>query len=162
MYTWERAGRVWILENDVKHPTPMIDIREEVGAWDDHRLLSVALHPNFRENGYIYLLYALDHHYLTKFGTPAYNPAANEYNRATMGRITRYTARASDGFRSVDPASRTILLGESAGTGCVILNFTHGVGSLVFGQDGTLMATCGDGAGLSDAAAIPCPTTRWA
>ncbi len=155
MYAWERAGRVWILENDVKRPTPMIDIREEVGAWDDHGLLSVALHPNFRENGYIYLLYALDHHYLTKFGTPAYNPAANEYNRATMGRITRYTARASDGFHSVDPASRTILLGESAGTGCVILNFTHGVGSLVFGQDGTLMVTCGDGAGLSDAGSDP-------
>ncbi len=155
MYAWERAGRVWILENDVKRPTPMIDIREEVGAWDDHGLLSVALHPNFRENGYIYLLYALDHHYLTKFGTPAYNPAANEYKRATMGRITRYTARASDGFRSVDPASRTILLGETAGTGCVILNFTHGVGSLVFGQDGTLMVTCGDGAGLSDAGSDP-------
>ena len=95
----------------------MIDIREEVGAWDDHGLLGVALHPNFRQNGYIYLLYAVDHHYLTKFGTPAYNPATNEYNRATMGRITRYTARASDNFHSVDPASRTILAGGNRGHG---------------------------------------------
>jgi len=31
MYAWERAGRIWILENDVKLPTPLLDIREEVG-----------------------------------------------------------------------------------------------------------------------------------
>src|SRR2546426_11353065 len=54
MYVWERAGRIWIFENDVQLPTPLLDISDEVGAWEDHGLLSVALHPNFRQNGYSY------------------------------------------------------------------------------------------------------------
>src|SRR5262249_29886390 len=35
VYAWDRKGRVWIIENDVKLPTPLIDISDEVGAWDD-------------------------------------------------------------------------------------------------------------------------------
>jgi glucose/arabinose dehydrogenase len=150
MYAWERSGKVWIVENDVKLPTPLIDISEEVGAYEDYGLLGFALDPGFRQNGYLYLLYVVDHHHLAHFGTAGYDPAANEYNRATIGRITRYTARASDNYRSVDPASRKILLGETASTGFPLLFFTHGVGSLIFGTDGTLLASCGDGAGLSD------------
>ena len=69
MYVWERAGRVWIVENDVKLSTPLLDISQEVGAYDDYGLLGVALDPNFRQNGYIYLLYVVDHHYLANFGT---------------------------------------------------------------------------------------------
>ena len=105
-----------------------------------------ALDPAFRVNGYIYLLYAVDRHYLLYFGTPSYNPNANEYNNATIGRLTRYTCRASDSFRSVDPASRFILIGATKDTGFPLCSDTHGVGSLVFGEDGTLVVSCGDGA----------------
>jgi glucose/arabinose dehydrogenase len=150
VYAWDRIGRVWIVENDVKLPTPLLDISPEVGAWDDYGLLGVALHPNFLQNGYIYLLYVVDHHYLANFGTPSYNPAANDYHRATIGRLTRYTARASDGFHSVDPNSRTILVGETASTGFPITFYTHGVGTLLFGADGSLLASCGDGGALTD------------
>src|SRR5258706_1796226 len=143
MYEWDRDGRVWIFQNDIRQPTPVLDISEEVGNWSDHGLLGFALHPNFRQNGYMYLFYVVDHHYLTKFGTPSYNPSANEYNQATIGRITRYTARASDNFHSVDPASRTILLGETASTGTLVLSYTHGVGTLLFAPDGTLLPTGG-------------------
>jgi len=146
MYVWERAGRVWIVENGVKRSTPLIDLSEEVGGWRDYGLLGFALDPNFRSNGFIYLLYVVDRHHLMNFGTGSYNPAANEYFAATIGRITRYTARASDGFTSVDPASRRVLLGESKSTGFPILHQSHGVGALVFGTDGTLLASCGDGA----------------
>src|SRR5882762_10779793 len=67
MYVSERAGRIWIFENDVQLPTPLIDISDEVGAWEDHGLLSVALHPNFRQNGYVYLYYVVDHHHLAYY-----------------------------------------------------------------------------------------------
>jgi glucose/arabinose dehydrogenase len=145
MYVWERGGRVWIVEGDVKQSPPLIDLSEEVGAWRDFGLLGFALHPNFRQNGHIYLAYTVDHHHLTKFGTPAYHPATNEYFMGTIHRITRYTARASDGFRSVDPASRRILVGESITNGFPSTYQSHGIGSLVFGTDGTLLASCGDG-----------------
>src|SRR5258706_12142519 len=65
---------------------------------------------------------------------------------ATIPRIPRYTARGSDGFRSVDPASRKVLVGESITNGFPSLYLSHGIGSLVFGTDGTLLASCGDGA----------------
>ena len=68
---------------------------------------------------------------------------------ATIHRITRYTARSSDGFRSVDLASRKILLGDSITNGFPSLYQSHGICSLVFGTDGTLLAAGGDGASYS-------------
>ena len=145
-YVWERVGRVWIVENGVKQSPPLIDLSEEVGGWRDHGLLGFALHPSFRQNGQIFLAYTVDHHHLTKFGTTNYHSASNEYSMATIHRITRYTARASDGFRSIDPASRRVLLGESITNGFPSLYQSHGICSLVFGTDGTLLAGSGDGA----------------
>jgi hypothetical protein len=90
MFVWERGGRVWIVENGVKLSTPLIDIHDEVGGWRDYGLLGFALDPNFTSNGYIYLLYVVDHYYLNNFGTPGYDPNQDEYFMATIGRITRY------------------------------------------------------------------------
>ena len=147
-YVWERAGRVWIVENGVKQATPLVDIHDEVGGWRDFGLLGFALHPNFAQNGWIYLYYVVDRHHLLP-GAGGYNPATDVYYNATIGRITRYTAQASDGFDSVDPASRLVLVGATPDDGCPILYESHGTGSLVFGSDGTLLAACGDGASYS-------------
>ena len=155
MYVWERPGKVWIVENGVKSATPLIDISQEVSTWNDLGLLGVALDPKFRLNGYIYLYYVVDHHYLQYFGTPQYDPAANDFFRATIGRLTRYTAVAANDFRSVDPASRRILIGETISTGIPVTYNTHSVGTLLFGTDGTLLASSGDGAGLSDGGSDP-------
>ena len=146
MYAWERGGRVWIVEDGHRLHQPMIDISEEVGAWRDFGLLGFALDPQFRENGYIYLAYTVDHHHLTKFGTTNYHSSSNEYFMATIHRITRYRSRASDDFRTVDYTSRKVLVGESITNGFPSLFESHGIGSLVFGSDGTLLAGCGDGA----------------
>src|SRR5262249_34167446 len=59
MYVWERGGRVWIVENGVQLPSPLVDISEEVNNARDHGMLGFALHPNFLENGWIYLFYAV-------------------------------------------------------------------------------------------------------
>lgn len=144
MYEWDRDGRVWVFQNDERLAEPLIDLRNEVGNWDDHGMLGFTLDPNFRQNGYIYLMYVVDYHHLAHYGSPEYSPSVNEYYRATIGRISRYTAKASDGFRSVDVASRKVLVGENVSTGIPILSNQHGVGTLLFGSDGTLLASCGD------------------
>ena len=146
MYVWERSGRVWFREPGETAFTQLLDLGEEVGAWEDHGLVGFALHPDFRQNGYLYLLYVVDRHHLLNFGTGSYNPAANAYNEATIGRLTRYTCRSGDGFRTVDPASRAVLIGATKETGIPMCNYSHGVGSLVFGTDGTLLISTGDGA----------------
>lgn len=151
LYVAEKAGRVWVVENGVKSATPVLDIHDEVGNWGDHGLLGLALDPNFLTNGFIYLSYVVDYHHLKYFGTPGYDPEKDEYYHDTIGRITRYTCRASDGFRTADPASRFVLLGETMSTGFPICNLSHGVGTLAFGDDGMLLAGCGDGASIDSA-----------
>jgi PKD repeat protein/glucose/arabinose dehydrogenase len=147
-YLWEKAGRVWIVENGVRLPQPLLDISEEVGDWRDHGCLGFTLDPDFLNNGRVYLMYLVDRHHLMNFGTPSYNPATNEYNAATIARITRYTATGPS-YLSVDPASRFVLLGEVPGAGPASLHESHSNGTLVFGRDGTLLASMGDGASYS-------------
>ncbi len=148
MYVWEKRGMVWIVENGVRLPTPLIDISDEVGNWRDHGLLGFALDPQFLSNGRIYLSYAVDRHHLLNAGSGSYNPATNVYFAATIMRITRYTAIGPT-FNLVDPSSRFVLLGESITTGVPLLHESHSTGTLLFGSDGTLMASMGDGASYS-------------
>ena len=145
LYVWTKGGRVILIEGGEKRPEPLIDIGEEVATYGDHGLLGFALHPNFRENGFFYLLYAVDRHHLLYAGSPDYDPQANLPEAATIGRVTRYTADAATDFTTVVPGSRRVLLGERRDTGIPLLHKSHGVGALVFGTDGTLLVSCGDG-----------------
>ena len=144
MYVWEKRGRVWIVENGTMLATPMVNIDQEVGNWGDHGFLGFALDPQFLSNGYVYLMYTVDRHHLIHFGTPSYDPYATEGNAATIIRITRYTA-IGPSYNTVDVNSRLVLVGETKETGVPVLFNTHGPGTLVFGQDGTLLASVGEG-----------------
>jgi len=146
LFAWEKGGKVWTVENGVKSAQPLLDISEEVGNWGDYGMLGFAADPNFSTNGYIYVSYVVDYYYLTNFGLPGYDPAANMTYHDTIARITRYTCNPGDGFRSVNYSSRNILVGETITTGMAIMGTTHGVGALLFGTDGTLLASIGDGA----------------
>ena len=120
IYVWERGGRVWLKDPADSSFTLLIDISEEVANWGDHGFLGFTVDPNFRVNGYVYLLYVVDRYYLLNFGTPGYNPAQSTTDSASIGRLTRYTCRSSDGFRSVDLSSRMVLVGETKQTGIPI------------------------------------------
>jgi hypothetical protein len=93
MWVWERGGRVWIKDPSDSGFSLLLDITEEVGNWDDHGFLGLAIDPGFRVNGFFYVMYVVDRHHLINFGTGSYNPNLNQYDSATIGRITRYTAR---------------------------------------------------------------------
>ncbi|RSK39484.1 PKD domain-containing protein [Hymenobacter perfusus] len=149
MFVWERPGKVWTVQNGQRRL--LLDISEEVGAWHDHGLLGLALHPQFETNGYFYLFYLVDRHYLLNYGTSAYNPATNDYFSATIGRLTRYTATLSGGVYTVNPTSRKVLLGATKTTGVASTERSHVTGGLVFGTDGTLLVATGDGANGADA-----------
>ncbi|MBL7952340.1 MAG: PQQ-dependent sugar dehydrogenase [Flavobacteriales bacterium] len=144
-YVWEKGGKVWVINNGVRQAEPLIDIGAEVGNWRDHGMLGFALDPDFLGNGRIYVMYTVDRHHLMNSGTANYSATTNEYYAATIMRITRYTA-IGPGRDTVDPASRVVLLGETRQTGIPVLHESHSTGSLVFGSDGTLMVSVGDGA----------------
>lgn len=152
LFVWEKDGRVYVCnwssatQQYVKQSTPVLDISQEVGGWRDFGLLGFALDPGFNSNGLIYLLYVVDRHYLMNFGTPSYSATTNDYYKPTIGRVTRYKTNNVAGTITADPATRFILLGETRQTGLPILHESHGVGSLAFAADGTLLVTHGDGA----------------
>ena len=148
MFVWERGGRVWVVNNGQR--TLLLDISPEVGAWNDHGLLGFALHPQFETNGYFYLFYLVDRHYLLNFGTAAYSATTNDYFSATIGRLTRYTATRTGAAYTMSLASRKVLLGATKATGVVSLERSHVTGGIVFGADGTLLVATGDGAHGSD------------
>ncbi len=146
LYVWEKSGKVFIIDTlDQKLENPLIDISEEVGDWRDHGLLGFALDPSFRDNGFFYLLYAVDRHHLFEFGTPSYNPDSTYSFQASIGRVTRYTADPTTQFTTTLLESRKILLGTDHTNGIPLMHESHGVGSLVFGTDGSLLVSTGDG-----------------
>ncbi len=145
-YLWEKRGKVWrVNANGIKQTPVLLDIADEVGNWRAHGMLGFALDPNFTTNGYIYCLYVVDRYALLNMGTPGYSTTTNQYNSATIGRITRYQVNTAT-FTSIVPGSRLVLVGETKSTGFPILHESHGAGSLVFGKDGSLLASFGDGA----------------
>src|SRR5689334_9761619 len=132
MFVWQKGGIVYVLNRQANGPytkqtTPALDIQDEVGDWRDFVLVGFALDPNFASNGYMYCLYVVDRYYLFNFGTHSYDPIKNEYNNATIGRVTRYTTTTNAGNLIANTGSRKVLLGESKSTGIPILHESHGV-----------------------------------
>ncbi|HKK76029.1 MAG TPA: PQQ-dependent sugar dehydrogenase [Saprospiraceae bacterium] len=145
LYIASKPGRIYVIDSSgAKVREPLLDISEEVADWSDHGLMDFALDPDFLNNGYIYLLYAVDPHHWKYYGTPQYDPRAKELNTATIGRVTRYQADAATQFTSLVPDSRKVLLGESIDNAIPLIYEFHGLGSLLAAKDGTLLVSCGD------------------
>ena len=85
LFVWEKGGKVFVCNYIAatnsyrKQAKPVLDISHEVGNWRDHGLLGFALDPHFDRNGYIYLLYVVDRHYLMNYGTSNYHANTDEY-----------------------------------------------------------------------------------
>ena len=75
--------------------TPAIDLIAEVQNAGDKGLLSIALHPFFATNNWIYLLYAVD---------PQYGQPDETEFTPVLHRLVRYTFNGD----VLDPASRTV------------------------------------------------------
>ncbi|GAB2519980.1 hypothetical protein GCM10027085_07310 [Spirosoma aerophilum] len=149
-FVWEKSGRVWSSvwngSSYNRQATATLDIREEVGEWNDFGLHSMCLDPNFETNGFIYLFYVVDLHHLLYFGTSQYSSTTNEYRNATVSRVTRYKLNKVGTTYQTDYSSRTVLLGESKTTGVPITFESHAGGTILFANDGSLLVTTGDGA----------------
>lgn len=161
MFAWEKGGKVYVFDNSGNIISTLIDIGEEVGNWRDHGMNGFALDPNFLTNGHFYLYYLVDRHHLMHFGTPSYSSTTDDYFSATIMRVTRYTADAATNFTTTISGSRNVILGATKETGVPNLHQSHSVGSLVFGTDGTLLISTGDGASYSSTDVGSAGETYW-
>ena len=117
-----QEGEIVIYNGTGVLPTPFLDIRTLVRSGGEQGLLSVAFHPNYRENGLFYVYYVNNNKQIV---------------------IARY--RVSSDPNRADPNSAQVLLTIDH------TQFdNHDGGQLQFGPDGYLYAGTGDGGGGGD------------
>ncbi len=171
MFIAEKGGKVEIFENGTLLATPFIDISDQVNGTRDRGLLDIAMHPDFVNNPYVYLLFTYDPPEVFNFTGDSGPDGKN--NRAA--RLIRVTADASNGYRTAVAGSEVVLLGKNStwnnfnGLTNSTVNFnepeagvlpdgtylqdflnadseSHTIGAVEFGPDGALYVTNGDGA----------------
>lgn len=55
-----KAGVIYVANGNTVLPTPFIDIKDIVYNRNDRGLVSIAVHPNFNSNPYVYLFYSYE------------------------------------------------------------------------------------------------------
>jgi glucose/arabinose dehydrogenase len=175
MLVAEKGGVVRVYENGTLLTTSFIDISAQVNGVSDRGLLDIAIHPDFPNNPYVYLLYTYDPPEVYNY-TGLAGPDGSG-NRA--GRLTRVTADISTNYTTAVPGSEVILLGTNstwnnfngfanstndfdeppAGIlpdGTNLRDFlaadseSHTIGSVEFGPSGALYVTNGDGTSFNN------------
>ncbi len=173
MYIAQQGGVVRIVRDGVLSSTPFIDISAQVNGTRDRGLLDIALHPDFINNPYVYLLFTYDPPEV--YNNANHNLAGPDRNGNRAGRLIRVTADAATNYTTAVAGSEVVLLGKNstwanfnafanstnnfsepaAGKlpdGSYLQDFipsdseSHTVGALAFGIDGALYVSIGDGA----------------
>lgn len=123
LYVVEQPGRIRVVEKDgTLRREPFLDLTDRVGTNGSERgLLGLAFHPRYRENGFLYVDYT---------------------DRNGDTRVERYTARADR--RSADPTTAHLVLQQDQPFA------NHNGGHVLFGPDGMLYVTFGDGGSGGD------------
>ncbi len=121
LFVVEKAGRIRIIKNGTLLPTPFLDITSKVSTGSEQGLLSVAFHPSYSSNGFLYVNYT---------------------NTTGDTRVERYTV--SGNADVANPATaKTILAIDQPFS-------NHNGGLNLFGPDGYLYVGMGDGGSGGD------------
>jgi glucose/arabinose dehydrogenase len=122
LFIVEQPGRIRIVENGKLLPKPFLDITSKVGYGGERGLLSVAFHPQYRANGFLFVNYT---------------------NKHGDTRIERYSSSSAD-RNLADPASAKLILAIDQPYS------NHNGGHNLFGPDGMLYIGMGDGGSQGD------------
>ncbi len=121
LFIVEQIGHIRLVQNDVLLNSDFLDIHDRISCCDERGLLSVAFHPEFATNGWLFV---------------DYTDASGD----TV--IARY--EGDNTTNSVDPSTEKILLHFTQPFA------NHNGGQLAFGPDGYLYVGMGDGGSQGD------------
>jgi len=136
LFIIDQVGKIRILKRDgTLVATPFLDLTSKMvaltAAYDERGLLGLAFHPDYAANGYLYVYYSAP----LRAGAPV------DYNcTSTISRFTVTTGNPD----TADLASEKIILQVDKP------QFNHNGGQLLFGKDGFLYISLGDGGGAND------------
>lgn len=122
LYVVEQAGQVRIIEKGKLLVKPFLDIRDRVNSGGEKGLLSIALHPDYKNNGFIYVNYTME--------------------KQGLQTIVSRFGKSKDG--QVKLKSEKIILKIKQPYS------NHNGGQLAFGPDGYLYIGMGDGGSAND------------
>jgi len=142
LFVVDQIGKIRIIDaNGALLPEPFLDVSSkmvDVGIdfgngliFDERGLLGLAFHPNFASNGVFFIFYS----------APPSDETPDGFN--CENRVSRYIVSEEDENRA-DADSESILLRIQKP------QFNHNGGDLVFGPDGKLYISTGDGGEAND------------
>ena len=129
MYVLEQAGRILVIDpsdREARQGKVFLDITEQVNdAGNEEGLLSLAFHPDFARNRSFFLYYT-----------------ALDVARKRSNVLSRWTVDPETGQARKD-SERILLTVEDPYS-------NHNGGTILFGRDGMLYLSCGDGGAAND------------
>src|SRR6185503_7713435 len=150
VFVAEKSGLIKVFDGlGDTTPTTFADLRTNVHNFWDRGLLGFALHPNFPQTPYVYVLYTAD----AEIGaTP---PRWGSFGGTSDG-CPNPPGATADGCVASGRLSRLQALGnQTTGSEQVLIGNwcqqfpSHSMGSLVFGADGALYVSAGEGASFN-------------
>lgn len=131
----DQAGKIHLLpKNGEGERRTFLDLTDRLvslrPAFDERGLLGLALHPEFRENRRMFVYYS----------APLRDGAPENFDHTA--RLSEFSVKKD--LSAADPASERVLLEVDQP------QFNHDGGSLLFGPDGFLYLSLGDGGGGGD------------
>ncbi len=126
LFVVEQQGRIYVFQNDQETTDKMLflDIRDRVNDdGNEQGLLGLAFHPDYESNGYFFVDYT-----------------ASDPNRTVIARYEVSVANADSALKS----SETVILEVAQPYS------NHNAGQILFGADGYLYITLGDGGSGGD------------
>lgn len=126
LYVVEKAGRIKVFQQTGLDAFTLLDTllhETSILTNGEQGLLSMAFHPQYESNGYIFIYYV------------------NSGGNLELARYTRSTSNSNE----ASPGSKVILLTINHPT-----NTNHNGGKIFFGSDGYLYLSTGDGGGAND------------
>jgi glucose/arabinose dehydrogenase len=120
LFVVEQRGTIRVLRNDTLLPSPFLDIQALVSGGDEQGLLSMAFHPTYAANGYVYVSYT---------------------DVAGTSKVVRYRV---SGPETANPSSAFPVLSVDQPYA------NHNGGLISFGPDGKLYVGLGDGGSGGD------------
>lgn len=121
LFVVEQAGRIMIVKNGSMLPAPFLDIVSRVKSGGEQGLLSVAFHPEYRQNGKFFV---------------------NFTDREGNTRVERFTVSSNADVADVTSAKLVLTVAQPYSN--------HNGGHVLFGPDGMLYVGMGDGGSGGD------------